>query len=200
MNTDETARNLKRLIGLVSADKIKSIRIAQVTDVDENNHTVSCKITSSGLELFNVRLDSIIDSITSYFTVIPEIGSYILIGKIDGFDSEYCVLKTSTISKILIKIGQRTLVVDDKLFEFNGGNNEGLIKIDKLQSKLKDLESKYNGHTHTIITGGITVALNPSGVIVNPAPVSVPATTSTSNGFQTQTTHPFDYEDDMVKH
>lgn len=125
------------------------------------------------------------------FIPLPADDSNVWMGWIDG---ELCVLKCAVAKKVLVDVGQVLITCND--VQFNGGANDGLVKIkdlvsrlNKVESALSDLISKYNTHIHTTTaTIGAGSAL---GVI---AP-----TTSTSAKVVTQTAQS-DIENTKVKH
>ena len=62
----------------------------------------------------DVRLNAIIESLNSQFTIYPKIGSKVIIGRLEGEDNAF-VLGVSEIDKVIIKIS-------NQLFEFKDGN------------------------------------------------------------------------------
>jgi beta-mannanase len=75
----------------------------------------------------DVRLNSIVESLNSQFTVYPKIGSKVVIGRLENEDNAF-VIGVSEIEKVIIKIG-------DQLFEFKNGNVT--IKMDNLLFEMK---------------------------------------------------------------
>ena len=61
----------------------------------------------------DVRLNAIIDTLDSQFTIYPKIGSKVTIGRIDNTNNMF-IVKYSEIMKVTIKIG-------NQLFEMNNG-------------------------------------------------------------------------------
>lgn len=61
----------------------------------------------------DVRLNAIVDSLNSQFTVYPKIDSKVVIGKLED-ESDMFVIRVSEIEKVTIKI-------DDQLFELKDG-------------------------------------------------------------------------------
>lgn len=131
---------------------------ATVSTVDEAATTIDVLINDD-LIIPDVRLRSNIDTDDGMY-VIPAVDSFVLIGKIDG-GVDYFLIKASVIDKVIIKIGAMTMLASEDGFVFNEGNNDGLVKIQKLTTKLNDLENQVND----ILTAlqGITVPLAPSG-------------------------------------
>ena len=113
--------------------------------------------------------------------IVPKKDSHVLITSIDGlywFVSQY-----SAIDKI-------TVDAESKII-FNGGENKGLIQIEKLTQKLNELVDKFNQHTHTGTFSGAIGEIPVSGTI---EATSIP----------TPITEPFfvksDYEDENITH
>ena len=61
----------------------------------------------------DVRLNAIVDSLESQFTVYPKVGSKVIIGKLEN-ESDMFVVRVSEIEKVTIKI-------NDQLFEMHNG-------------------------------------------------------------------------------
>ena len=158
---------------------------------------------SNELLLPDVRLHSIIDDLSSWVRVTPKVGSKVLCGCIEDYKANYmCIIKTSEIEKVDFKIGNKTLEMTKDGFVFNGGNYHGLIKIEALWDKLKDLESKFNGHTHIIGPDDGVVATMPSTPPVTYAVTGVVSSIivlEQSNKFQSPNTYN-SIEDEFVKH
>ena len=74
--------------------------------------------------------------------IVPETGSMVLITSIDG--RCWFVSQCSKVEKITIDA-----IDNPDGIVINGGNNYGLIKIEKLTQKLNELVRAFNHHTHT---------------------------------------------------
>lgn len=173
----ECAESIRGIVGKTAFStylcKVKSVEGATCTVVREMD----------AMEIQDVRINSTITE-NQGLVIVPKKDSYILITDIDG--DKWFVSQYSDIDKITIDCND-TIVI-------NGGENHGLILIEKLQQKLKALESAFNTHTHTGDFSG-TINGNPAT-----GTLAIPATTRTSNNFQSQATHPYDYENDKVQH
>ncbi len=77
---------------------------------------------------------------------------------------------------------------------FNGGNFGGMVKVEALTAKLNELITAFNGHTHTLPLGTVTVAGSATSQ-ANPAPITVPAIMPKHASVSRA-----DYENDKVKH
>jgi len=109
------------------------------------------------MEIKDVRINSTITE-NEGLVIAPKVNSYVLITDIDG--DKWFVSQYSQIDSI-------TLDVDNKMI-INGGNNDGIIKINELTQKLNDLVNAFNNHIHiTTATVGATPAV---GTISAPTP------------------------------
>lgn len=109
------------------------------------------------MEIKDVRINSTITE-NEGLVIAPKVNSYVLITDIDG--DKWFVSQYSQIDSI-------TLDVDNKIV-INGGNNDGIIKINELTQKLNDLVNAFNNHIHTT-TATVGAALV-AGEISAPTP------------------------------
>lgn len=114
---------------------------AKVTSVDGE----TCDVELEGMKLTDVRLRAVMNGEDSKILVTPKIGSHVLVVDLSGNLSQLAVVGYSEVEKIEID-------ANDKII-FNGGNNNGLIQIDKLTQKLNELVNTFNGHTHPVPNG-----------------------------------------------
>ncbi len=103
------------------------------------------------------------------------------------------VVEINAKTDILINSGEKVMVKATESMELKAGGTEyhGLIKIKELHEKLKGLESKFNGHTHSDSWSGTI------GEITGSGSVTVPEISAPSNYFQDDCT---DYENDKISH
>ena len=167
--------------------------IGTVKEVDEEERTCVVEREDSP-ELNEVRLNAVIDEkVTDCFTVVPAIGSFVQVLLL-GDDTEGLVVATSKIEKVVIKTGKVSVNVSAGGVVMNDGKMGGLIDITKLTEKMNELVDAFNGHTHTIASGGITTQGSATAQ-ATVAPVTVPAVTSKAKKLSKG-----DYEDELVKH
>lgn len=121
---------------------------AKVTSVDGE----TCDVELEGMKLTDVRLRAVMNGEDSKILVTPKIGSHVLVVDLSGNLSQLAVVGYSEVEKIEID-------ATDKII-FNGGNNKGLIQIEKLTQKLNELVIAINAHTHP-------VSGNATGTMVN---------------------------------
>lgn len=166
--------------------------IGTVKEVDEKERT--CVVERDGSpELNEVRLNAVIDEgVIDCFTVIPAVGSFVQVLLLD--ETEGLVVATSKIAKIVTRTGDVTMEVSAQGIVMNGGKLGGVIDIAKLTEKVNGLVDAFNGHTHTIASGGIATQGSATAQ-ATVAPVTVPAVTSKAEKLDRG-----DYEDEKVKH
>ena len=117
---------------------IKQIVTGTVVKVEGNVCEVSRKNAPT---LYDVRLNAINAELDSFVTVIPKEKSFVLVGIIENLKTEAVVLRCSEVEKVNIKIGEQTLDIDKAGFVFNGGNNKGMILVDKLSAEIEKLNT-----------------------------------------------------------
>ncbi|MBR3659075.1 MAG: hypothetical protein IKN61_04105 [Bacteroidaceae bacterium] len=117
---------------------------AKVTSVDGE----TCDVELEGMKLTDVRLRAVMNGEDSKILVTPKIGSHVLVVDLSGNLSQLAAVGYSEVEKIEID-------ATDKII-FNGGNNKGLIQIEKLTQKLNELVIAINAHTHPVVSGSAT--------------------------------------------
>lgn len=137
-----------------------------------------CDVDLDGLTLTDVRLRAVVNGANSKMLITPKTNSYVLVADLSGNLTRLVVVAFSEIDKI--EIDTETEIV------INGGT-KGLVKIDELNERLKNLENAFNSHTHIVSTTGTAAAQTGTAA----------ATTNTSTEFQSGYSG---YEDTKVKH
>ena len=136
----------------------------------------TCCVDIDGLVVSDVRLRAVVNGEESGILVTPKTDRFVTVADLSGNLTRLVVVGFSEVEKIEVN-------ADDKII-FNGGQNKGLIQIEKLTQKLNDLVNAFNDHTHQVSTTGGPKAQ--SGVAQPPVP-----------------TNPFnksDYEDTNITH
>jgi hypothetical protein len=134
----ECARALRGIVGKSPFNTY----LATVKEVSENEAVCTVKRVLDDMEIKDVKLNATITN-NEGVVIRPKKDSAVLITSIDG--ANWFVSQYSDIEKI-------TIDATDKII-FNGGNNNGLIQIDKLTQKLNELVNTFNGHTHPVPNG-----------------------------------------------
>lgn len=185
--------NLQRLIALVG-DKNRQgmvVGIGIVQNIDEDKRSCEIQINED-LTLFNCRLNAVLDDYTNRLLIVPKDKSAVAFMAVDGKLTDPIIIAYSEIDKVLLKIGNTEVNIDTDKVEINGGDNDGIIKIQDLTDKLNNLVDWCKNHTHS---GVITAVSGGSGA---------PAVGTTGNsGTPTSSPADFnksDYEDTKVTH
>ena len=178
---DETNKNISQLIREIVKDpnaEMYSIP-AKITAVDETARTCDVEPLNGSAEIFDVRLQAQKDGATG-FVMIPKVGSIGIVTFINPATG-YLAL-TTDVDKILI---------DCDVITFNGGTNDGLIKINDLVTKLNAVENDLNT-LKNIFTAWVPVPQDGGASL---------KTSSASWSGQTITpTQKTDLENDKIKH
>src|SRR5690349_8364794 len=106
--TNEMSQALKEFM-----DKRTRITVipATVKSVNEAELTIDVE-DPEGHEIFDVRLRAALDGIADGWILIPEVRSPVLIALIGNSPSEYFVVATTAVTKILGKIDNSTWTID----------------------------------------------------------------------------------------
>ena len=101
----------------------------------------TCTVELEGITLTDVRLRAVVNDENSKILVTPKTDSYVLVVDLAGNLSQLAVVGYSEVEKI---------EVDTDKIIFNGGNNNGLVKIEELTNKLNELSRAISLHTHPV--------------------------------------------------
>jgi len=103
---------------------------AKVVEVAEE----TCTLNFDGLKIYDVKLRASENSENSKFLVKPKVGSWVMMSRIHHSKNFY-VSMFSEVDQVY---------VTSNLFQFNSGELGGLIKIEKLVSRLNVVEEDLN--------------------------------------------------------
>ncbi len=146
-----------------------------VTSVDKEANT--CKVERDNLpELFKVRLNAITSPGSNCVVIYPKVGSDVLVLLVENNPTDGYLLTASEIDQVII----------------NGGSNGGLVIVDGLVSKINELVTKFNEHTHSDVIVEVT------GGSGSPA-VGVPGTSGTTTTEADELVSS-DFENTAIKH
>ena len=151
---DEVRRRLMAMARSASATTFP----AKVVSVDETART--CVVDDDGVTYDDVLLFAVKDSSLKGMTVTPSVGSRVLVTKIAGSNMLY-VSMYSQIEAAMITIGDKCSVsVDSDKVEvttdqitFNGGDNGGLVILQKVQDNLNQLKDYVTAMNNAISAG-----------------------------------------------
>lgn len=131
---------IKRSIRRIAGGGSRWCFTAKVKSVDGE----VCSVETEGLTLTDVRLRAVVNGEESKMLVTPKTESYVTVLDVRGDMRELLVVAVSEVEKVEVTAEE---VI------FNGGNNGGLINIEKLTKKLNALANDLQTHTHTCLNG-----------------------------------------------
>ena len=138
MSADLASDFQESLSMFLDKKQVKGILQGTIKDIDGYN---SCTVNiSEGLDLFDVRLNAVLGSITDMATIKPKVGSKVLVALIENVKTEAFVVKLSEIEEMTIKIGTA-------LVRVKGSR----VKIESEGENLKDQLSALIGEVKKII-------------------------------------------------
>lgn len=134
------SKNRKKIVEAIqniSAPSEDAIMSGYVKEVDEAKATMRVVLNISGQVIEGVMLHALGGSLKG-MVIIPEQDSDVVICSVDG-SGEYMLVQADKIKKVIWDIGTEIDIRCDKIV-FNGGNNGGMVLIEKLKENLKTLK------------------------------------------------------------
>jgi hypothetical protein len=115
------------LMNFVKSKNILTVFPAQVLSVDENEAT--CTVEDGDIELYDVRLKSLIDTSLQRVLVIPKVESSVLVANIGNSENAFVVIAVADVEKIIGKIGTTEFLVDSGGYNLkrNGQDFKGVL-------------------------------------------------------------------------
>lgn len=156
--------------------------ICKASNIDENKYTCDGDPVDGSAKITGIRLRSVTDNHEST-VVIPADGSLILVAMLSNVDAY--VLHCDQAKKVMVKVGNTTIVITDGLIEMNGGDNKGIVKVDSMVSWMQKVYSDL-----VMLQGLLSVSV----VAGNGAPLAITFSPSTPAPSIT------DFENTKVKH
>ena len=120
--------------GIVFTAKVKSVQA-----------NTTCTVELEGLTVSDVRLRAVVNGETSKILVTPKTGSYVLVADLSGDLSQLAVVGYSEVEKIEVDANDEIV--------FNGGNNNGMVKIEELKRNLDTLKNYIMALQSAVATG-----------------------------------------------
>ena len=123
----------------------------------------TCSVIIQDLELTDVRMKATDDGSEDKLLLTPTVGSKLIVGANGGDFRSLFIIKVDDPEKILYKHKDITIDIDGSSgnIKINGGDLGGLIKIEELVSRfntledyVKEFKTKYDLHTHKVISIG----------------------------------------------
>jgi len=140
-----TEGDVVRELELLIKKHIPEAFTGKVINVDSAESKGFVTVLFNELE-YDVKLKSVIDEQEAGIFMIPENESDVFCVP-EGLDKErYFVAGINKPAKIIIKMQNLSFVMDNEgsLIQFNDGNNNGLVKVADLVTKLNTIESDLN--------------------------------------------------------
>jgi len=172
MTKEEQIR--KALHDMLQNHKEPDTLVGTVVDVYADTATCDVEI-DKGHVLHGVRLRSVVDSKQVGILVLPTKGSYVVVERIENSDNHALVVGYSEIDSWALTIEGNMLKVDKEKWIFNGGEQGGLVLIEKLIDKLNKIEKGFNSllkefksHVHTSAApGSPTTPMVPPSMVLD---------------------------------
>lgn len=135
-----------------------------IHSVDETEFTCQVDISTDAypdLLLNDVPL-RVLKNAQASFVEIPKLETSCLVCFRENNVQRPQLIAVHESDKLLLTIGTSTLEVTDGLFKFNGGYNDGMVKVNALITKINRLENTmntfmnttFNTHTHVCAAAG----------------------------------------------
>lgn len=180
---------IARLIGQLSGTTTPVLKACIVTAVDRTSRSIDCEPLDESAPILGCSLQGDQEG-EEGFLLLPKVGSYVIVGLVDGQDTG-AVLLTDTLEALELKIGDKTLHFTSEGIVFNGGDLGGLIKVEELTTKLNTIERDINSLKQAISTWT---------PIPSDGGAALKAAITSWAGKQLQQSRRGDYEDPNVKH
>lgn len=158
MKENEIAKSIREIAKAFSNKD--SLFAAKVKSVEARTCTVLP--VSGGAELPNVRLNSDIENEVGLI-ITPKLQSVVLVLSISNTDA--LVIMFSEIEKMSLIVGNSQIDINNDEIIFNkGANNSYLTDINKLVSKLNQIETQIN-NLKTIFTAWVPVPMDGGAIL-----------------------------------
>lgn len=144
---------------------IKTICWGVATEVTEGTCTVE---RDQAPTLHDVLLNAVDDNLQSYVTIYPREGSSVLVGIVENLKTEAVIIKCSEVERVKIKIGEQTLSLDKDGLIFNGGKNNGLVKISEMVNWMATLYTDLQTLKNLLLAHPVTGNGSPLALPFNP--------------------------------
>lgn len=148
--------NIKGYIQHLAGSAPVQTYLCKVISVDGDK--CDCAPVQGGADFLDVRLRSVLDDSTDGLLITPKKDSLVLIGIIENDSAKAFVIQYSDIDKLNFKNANgMTVDVLPSVIKLNGDQEEGLVKVKDLKTKLNNVEGELND-LKTILTTWVPVA------------------------------------------
>lgn len=113
----------------------------------------TCTVSVGDLKLTDVRLRSVVNDEESKLLITPKTGSYVTLIDLSGELRELEVIGYSEIEAIDIKTSGDININCDGTVTFNGGDHDGLVKLQELKDNLDSIKNYLSALKSAINTG-----------------------------------------------
>ena len=162
---------------------------ATVKSIDEDACTIDV-VTAEGMDIFEVKLRAV--KTEKYGCVVfPKKDTTVQICRISD-DNDFLMLHADEVEKIYWKIEDMTKEVTKDGFIYNGGDNDGIVKVNPLTDDINSIKDDINMLKNIFKTAWI-VAPQDGGAALKAAAASWAAQ-------QLQQTNKSDLENTKIKH
>lgn len=148
---------IKRKIRGMYGQRTPLLLTCKVESVDSE----TCTVSVGDLKLTDVRLRSVVNGEESKFLITPKTGSFVTVIDLSGELRELEVIGYSEIEAIDIETGGNinikckgdTNLDCDGTVTFNGGDHDGLVKLQELNDNLNSIKNYLSALKSAINTG-----------------------------------------------
>jgi hypothetical protein len=109
----------------------------KVVAVDERKQLVDVEVAPE-VTYFNIKLKALSDGTKKGIVLLPAMESKVVFCKIEG-EADYVIIAASKVDKIIADIDTEISINAPHII-FNGGDNNGLVKVKALESNLKNIK------------------------------------------------------------
>lgn len=110
------------LTNFVKSKTVLTIFPAQVLSVNESEAT--CTVHDGDIELFDVRLRSLIDTSLQRILIVPKVESSVLVANIGNSENAFVVISVSETEKLIGRIGTTEFKVDANGYSLKRGSQD----------------------------------------------------------------------------
>ena len=122
------SEKIKEAIRALAAPHQMTVQLATVKSVDKDACTCAVAFVNEDADLDGVRLRAVNDGSNDGLVIYPAVGSFVLIGFIEGKNTAAFVMQTTVIESI----------VND------GGELGGMVKVQELQKQLQVVQTNFD--------------------------------------------------------
>ena len=180
---------IANIIRQLSQGSSAVLKLCSVTAVDRSARSVDCDPLDESAPILGVSLQGDQEG-EDGFLLLPKVGSYVIVGLIDGQDTG-AVLLTDELDALEVKIGDQSLEITSDGIILTGGALGGMVKVKELTDRLNNIERDVNS---------LKQILSSWSPMPNDGGAALKGVVSSWSSRRLQETKRSDYEDTKVKH